>query len=165
MNIRESELPGIGCKFEITTNEDEKMVIVIHNDGRRELYHFDEDHEETLSSVTLNDSESRKIAAILGGMVYSPKALEKLEMAFDGLVIEWFKVEDGSVMSERSIGEINVRNLYNVNIISVLKKDMKKMIMPGPDSVISAGDTLVIAGERAEVLRFENELLVKKGDS
>ena len=42
---------------------------------------------------------------------------------------------------------------------------MKKMIMPGPDSVISAGDTLVIAGERAEVLRFETELLIKKGDS
>ncbi|MBD3107451.1 cation:proton antiporter regulatory subunit [Bacillus sp. AGMB 02131] len=165
MNIRESELPGIGCKFEITTNEDEKMVIVIHNDGRRELYHYDDDHEETLSSVTLNDSESRKIAAILGGMVYSPKALEKLEMAFDGLVIEWFKVEDGATMSGRTIGELDVRNHYNVNIISVLKKDMKKMIMPGPDSIISAGDTLVIAGERPEVIRFENELLKKKGDT
>lgn len=96
MNIRESELPGIGCKFEVITKGNEKMVIVIHDDGRREMYHFDADHEESISSVSLRDSEARQIAAILGGMVYRPQALDTIEMAFEGLSIEWFKVENNA---------------------------------------------------------------------
>lgn len=63
MRIRESELPGIGQKFEIITRNDEKLVIVIHDDGRRELYHFDNEHEDVISSITLNDQESRQMVS------------------------------------------------------------------------------------------------------
>lgn len=109
MNIRESELPGIGYKFQIVTKGNEKMVIVIHDDGRREMYHFDSDHEESISSISLRDSEARQIAAILGGMVYKPRALENVEMVFEGLAIEWFKVEKEAPAIGKTIGDLEIR--------------------------------------------------------
>ena len=59
----------------------------------------------------------------------------------------------------KTIGSLHVRNTYNVTIIAILKKNMKKFFNPGPDSIIEAGDMLVLSGERHEVKRIINELL------
>ncbi|PLR80065.1 potassium:proton antiporter [Bacillus canaveralius] len=164
MNIREIELPGIGQKFEIITKNKDKVVIIIHDDGRREIYHFDDDdYEESISNITFNDSEARRVAAILGGMVYKPQALESVEMAFAGLVIEWFKVEPNAPVVSQTIGGIDLRNKYGVNVIAIMKKSLRKVISPGPDALIEAGDTLVISGERSELKSFIKEMLTSEG--
>jgi TrkA domain protein len=160
VNCRESELPGIGRKFEVITKTNDKIVIVIHDDGRREIYHFDaDDHEESISSVTFNDSEARQVAAILGGMVYKPKALESIEIALDDLVIEWFKVEPGAPAVNKSILDIDIRNEYGVTVIAIMKKNQKKVLNPGPETLIEAGDTLVISGERKDLKALIKNLL------
>lgn len=163
MDIREVELPGIGVKFEVITRNDEKIVIVIHDDGRREIYHFDADHEESVSSIILNDSEARKVAAILGGMVYKPRALDTIEMAFEDLLIEWFKVEQNAPAISQTIGNLEVRNKYNVTVIAILKKNMKQLFNPGSETIIDAGDTLVLSGERTQLKRLISELLSNMG--
>ncbi|WP_445490663.1 cation:proton antiporter regulatory subunit [Niallia sp. 03133] len=160
MNIRETELPGIGKKYELITKNNDKVVIVIHDDGRREVYHFDDDdHEESISSVTFNDLESRQIAGILGGMAYKPKALETIEVAFNDLIIEWYKVEAGSKAVNQTIGEADIRNKYDVNVIAIMKKNADKMLSPGPETFIEAGDTLVFSGERHSLKKLILELL------
>lgn len=160
MNIREIELPGIGHKFEIITKDNEKVVIVIHDDGRREIYHFDEDdHDESISSVTFSDSEARQVAAIIGGMTYKPKALETVEMAFDDFVIEWFKVEQGAPAVNKSIGEIDIRNKYGITVLAIVKKNLKKILNPGSDAMIEPGDTVIVSGERSELKAVIKELL------
>lgn len=160
MNIRESELPGIGYKYEIITKNQDKLVIVIHDDGRREIYHFDsDDHEEVLSNATFNDAEARQIAGIIGGMAYKPKALEKVEFAFDDIIIEWYQVEPNAPAVNKTIGEIDIRNNFGVNIIAIKKKATQKSHNPGSETVIEAGDTLVVSGERQQVKELIEKLL------
>ena len=61
--ISEANLPGVGRKFQIETVRGDRLVIVIHDDGDREIYHFDRKNLDRAASViTLTDGESRQLA-------------------------------------------------------------------------------------------------------
>ena len=154
--IRESDLPGIGRKFQIEAQSGDKLIVVVHDDGRRELYHFDpNDPDELLSMVTLNDTEARQVAGIIGGLNYTPKALESMSITLEGLVIEWYKVEPGSAAIGHTIGQLQVRQTTGATIMAIIEKDGRKHINPGPDQTLTEEVTLVIAGERQQVQAFK----------
>ncbi|CEP69096.1 Potassium/proton antiporter subunit KhtT [Moorella glycerini] len=151
MLIKETELPGIGKKFQIETRSGDKIVIVVHDDGRREIYHFDNnDPEESISMVTLDDAEARRVAGILGGMAYVPKALETVEMALDDMVFEWYKVEKDAQSIGKTIGDLEIRKKTGAAIIAIIKKD-EKVLNPGPEKIITPGATIVVLGDRKQV--------------
>ncbi|MGH3088679.1 MAG: cation:proton antiporter regulatory subunit [Rubrobacteraceae bacterium] len=164
MEIRETDLPGIGKKFQADVSGGERIVIVIHDDGRREIYQFDEgDYDECVASITFEDAEARQIAGILGGMAYTPKAMEKVEMAFDELLIEWYRVESGSEAEGRTIGDLGVRRNFGTTIVAIIEDDKTQVVNPGPEAVIKAGATLVVAGERQQVNRLRDALSAERG--
>jgi TrkA domain protein len=154
--IRESDLPGIGRKFQIETQSGDKLIVVVHDDGRRELYHFDpNDPDELLSMVTLNDTEARQVAGIIGGLNYTPKALESMSVTLEGLVIDWHKLELDSAAIGQTIGQLQVRQTTGATIMAVIEKDGRKYINPGPDQTLTEDVTLVVAGERQQVQAFK----------
>lgn len=156
--VRESDLVGIGKKYEIDTEAGDQMVVVIHDDGRRELYRREEADNETHCVMTLSDEESRQVAGIIGGLSYKPKALETIEVALDDLRIEWYKVGESNDGVDKSIGELEVRQRTGASIIAAIRDD-ETIINPGPDYVITSGTTLVIAGKRNNIKLLKEILL------
>ncbi|WP_257666030.1 cation:proton antiporter regulatory subunit [Parapedobacter tibetensis] len=148
--VRESDLIGIGKKYQIETEAGDNMVVVIHDDGRRELYRFDQEESESKCVMTLSDEESRQVAGIIGGLSYKPKALETIEVALDDLIIEWYKVEDGALSIGKSIGQLEVRHRTGASIIAAIKEG-ESTINPGPDYIITPDTTLVVAGKRNHI--------------
>lgn len=49
--ISEVFLPGVGRKFQIETMDEDRLVIVIHDDGTRELCHFTGKNLDRAASV------------------------------------------------------------------------------------------------------------------
>lgn len=160
--IREVDLPGIGRKFELIPRSGEKLVIVIHDDGKRELYTFPTpDAEESTALATLDDAEARQVAGIIGGLSYTPKALESIELALSDLVIEWYRVEPDSPLAGHTIGDLGIRRTTGASIIAIIDQDRRKSINPGPEARIQAGATLIVVGERHMVKAFEQ--LMRQG--
>src|SRR5690606_17980243 len=157
-NVKETELIGIGKKYQLETSYGDHVVIVIHDDGRRELYDYDENENESRCVLTLNDEEARQVAGIVGGLSYKPKALETIEVALDDLIIEWYKVKDVSNATGKTIGELEVRKMTGASIIAAIDRD-ETTINPGPDFIISSGVTLVVAGKRNHIKLLKKILL------
>jgi TrkA domain protein len=146
--IRETDLPGIGRKFVVETEEQDHVAIIVHEDGKRELYHqpsdSPDDHELVMS---LHDHEARQLASIIGGMTYQPSALEKAELSISKLTIEWHKLKSNMGCIGKTIGELSIREQTGTVIIAGISAKEQRII-PGPDYVLQSETTLVIAGER-----------------
>ncbi|WP_025692527.1 cation:proton antiporter regulatory subunit [Paenibacillus zanthoxyli] len=159
MNFRECDLPGIGRKFVLQTRSGDKLAIIVHDDGRRELYHFEyDDPDQSISMVTLDDDEARYISAIIGGVTYKPRSLESIEVALDDLIIEWYRLEPGFSCVGRTIGELDIRARSGVTIIAVIEKNHTKHISPGPELRLPADCLIVAAGEREQHKQFRHIL-------
>ena len=157
--ISESNLPGVGKKFQIETTSGDRLVIVIHDDGRREIYHFDRKSLDRADSVvTLTAGEARQIAGIVGGLSYAPRALAPTELILDDLVLEWFRIEPEAASVGKTLREIQARTVTGASVVSIIEANRVARINPEADTVISANATLILAGDRRNLAKLKRLL-------
>ena len=158
--IREASLPGVGRKFQFETANGDRLIIIIHDDGTRELYHFTRKNlDRAASVVTLADSEARQLAGIIGGLSYVPKALPSAEIVLDDLLLEWYTIAPGSVCIGKTIRDLGVRTATGASIVSIIEPDRVKRINPEADTILNEGATLILAGDRKTITNLK-QLLV-----
>lgn len=161
--ISEGYLPGVGRKFQIETLSGDRLVVVIHDDGTRELYHFTRRNMERPASVlTLTDGEARQIAGIVGGLTYVPKALPTTEVVLEDLVLDWFRIEPGAAAVGKTIRDLQARTQTGASIVSIIEPTQKKRMNPEADTVLNEGATLILAGDRQTIARLKKLLIEGK---
>ena len=150
--ISEVFLPGVGRKFQVETLAGDRLVIVIHDDGTRELYHFARRNMERPASVMrLSDGEARQIAGIIGGLTYVPRSLPMAEVILGDLVLEWFTLEPGAASVGKTIRDLQARTRTGASIVSIIEADQTKRTNPEADTVLNEGATLILAGDRLTI--------------
>jgi TrkA domain protein len=152
--MTECDLPGIGRKYTFTASGGERLAIVVHQAGTRELFIFPQGAEEPCGAIAFEDDEARQIGAIIGGAYYKPKILEDMEVSLQGIAIEWFRIGPAAPARGRSIGELQIRKRTGVSIIDIIRAG-QSLPNPGPETVLEDGDTLVVAAKHGQLSAFK----------
>jgi TrkA domain protein len=143
--IRETKLPGLGVRYEFTTQEGKRISVVSHRAGRKEVFLADpEDPDAFQRMLGLSDDDARTLADLLGGSRIAQE-LNELQQRVEGLAIDWLPVRQDSPYAGRTIGEARVRTRTGVSIVAVLRGEQATPA-PGPDLEVKPGDYLVVVG-------------------
>jgi TrkA domain protein len=158
VDLQETRLPGIGTKFTIRLDAGARLAVILHNDGKREVYWFRRaDDDEPGAVITLDDDEARQLGAVIGGAYERPKIVEELEMALGELLIEWVPVPDSSPWIGKSLAECGFRAKVGITVIAILREP-EPVTGAQPDDVIQKGDTLVTVGKAGQYAAFRRML-------
>jgi len=74
--------------------------------------------------------------------------------SFGDLHMEDVLIEKGSPAAGRSLRDLDLRGRWNVTAIAARHVDQVDMTIPGPETELVAGDTLIVLGHPEDVTRF-----------
>jgi TrkA domain protein len=149
MSVSESELPGIGRRYETVAANGVRLVLVVHHSGRRDLYVFKRGEDEPRCAVELSDDQARRIGAILGGAYFKPAVVEEIEDIIGDFVVDWVAIGDDSPAAGRSIEDLQIRRQTGMSVIAIVR-GRRSINAPAPSEVLNAGDRLVVVGPRGK---------------
>jgi TrkA domain protein len=151
-------MPGVGVKYTLRLDAGGRLAVILHNDGKRELYFFAAaDHSEPRAVITLDDDEARQLGAVIGGAYERPKIIEDLEMAVGELQIEWVPVPETSPWIGKTLAECGFRAKTGITIIAILREP-ESVSGAQPGDEVKAGDTLVTVGRAGQYAAFRRLL-------
>jgi TrkA domain protein len=142
--IHETLLPGVGVRHEFTTSGGERLALLTHRTGRRELAVYDRNDPDACRTVLhLNTEDAGALGEVLGLSQVSDavRAAQRLE----GVAIDWITVPPASASAESTIGDGQFRTRTGASIVAIIRGD-STIPAPGPEASFAAGDVVVAIG-------------------
>lgn len=155
--VRETLLPGVGVRHEFTTGNGERVAVLTHRGGRREVAVYDRaDPDACISVIHLSLEDTRTLAELLGTSQVS-EALVAVQQQVEGLAIDWLTVAAGSRFAGATIGDGRFRTQTGTSIVAVVR-GKTTIAAPGPETRFEGGDVVVAVGTPEGLSRL-SELL------
>jgi len=160
-HINETKLPGVGTLHRFDCQSGDRIGVISHHAGRREVIIYDSDDLDRAGEcATMTSDEARVLADLLGGTSVTHR-LDELRQEIDGLVIDWLPISGHSAYAGKTIGDTALRTQTGVTIVALVRGD-RPIPAPGPDEVLQVDDTAVVVGT-AEGIDAATQMLVATG--
>lgn len=144
-DVKETKLPGVGVRHDFVTSEGERIGVLAHRTGRRELLIYDRVDPDACRHVVLLDSDDTHTLAEVLGVSRVSESLGSLAQDVEGLTIDWITVEEGAAIAGLSLRDAELRHRTGVSVVAVLR-DGTTFPSPDPDFTLHPGDTAITVG-------------------
>jgi TrkA domain protein len=143
--IHRTRLPGVGVRYDFMTGGGERLGVIAHHSGRRELMICSRDDPDTCRDVVrLEEDDVRALAEVLG---VSPvtEEVDAMRLQLQGLSIEWLPVDATSAGARATLHDIEHRDETAASIVGILRHE-EMIASPPSDFRLQPGDTAVVIG-------------------
>jgi len=147
MKIFETQLPGVGRRYEVSLPAGGTFTIVIHNDGTRTAFWQDDPDGDGEKLFMTSERDAEKIAEIFEGVFFQPVS-DDLDDTFSGARIKWVAIPTDSPITGQTIGDIGIRTRTGISVLAVERGD-QIITNPTPNTQLLADDVLVVGDDDA----------------
>ncbi len=149
MVIYEADVPGVGKRFEVELGDEERLVVIVHHDGKREIFRRDHPDADAEKLFDITSQEARQVANVLQGADFQPLDLDAVDVPLGTAIMEWVEIPGDSPVAGETIEDAELRQQTGATVAAI-QRDDETIGSPKPDTVLSAGDILIVIGSRAE---------------
>lgn len=150
--IHETPLPGVGIRHDFETKSKDRIGVISHHSGRRDLLVYDRyDPDACLAVLRLAEDESIALTEILGANKIADP-ITNMRQSIDGITIDWVPIEDTWLCAGQALRDTGLRAETGVSVVAVMR-DGKTIISPNADFELHVGDTAVVVGTAEGVKR------------
>jgi TrkA domain protein len=144
-DVDETQLPGMGIRYDFTTEAGVRLGVLVHRTGRRDVFVYSaNDPDECAQTLVLRPNDARTLAELLGASTVA-EHLAKVQQQVAGLALDWINVEDGSEFAGKTLQEAAIHTETGVSVVAILDgADVTPA--PGADDVLTPGATVVAIG-------------------
>ena len=154
--VTETRLPGVGTRYEFSTGAGERVAVLSHRTGRREIAVFDQADPDACSTVLhLDPDDTRTLADLLGGGALGEAAAGVQHLA--GVALDWIPIRAASGPAGSTIGDAGLRTRTGTSVVAVVRGD-DTIAAPGPELVLEPDDLVVAVGTPAGLRQLRDLL-------
>lgn len=149
MSVYETDLPGVGRRFDMELSTGEVASVVIHHDGRCEMYRRTDDDGDAERLFRLSGDEANKLGSILEGAYFESVNVDELSVPLGDAIIEWIELAATSPLVGTQLADTEIRERTGATVVAV-QRATETTANPPPSYEFAAGDILVAIGTREE---------------
>jgi len=163
--VYETDVPGVGRKFEYELDGEDRFVVFIHHDGKREVFRRPSADADGTKLFEFSDRQAREFGTLLEGAYFQPVDLDTVEVPLGEAIIEWIDLPEDSPVAGETLRDAEIPQARGRRRPRDAGHPRATAVPRRADRGVDGGDSPPRGGYRAHRARGRGRLAVRANQS